>query len=110
MGAAVITGMDTPPIFEFSKHIFDFVAAFVERFVERNLQFSVGLWRDAWGNAALQQCITEPVGVISLVAEQGFGIRNGFEHEGSTLKIAHLAFGEQQNQRTARSITYGVQL
>jgi hypothetical protein len=110
VGATVIADVNTSPVFEFPEHIFDFLAAFVERLVECNLHFSVGLWRDAWGNVAFKQRVAEPVGVISLVAEQVFSVRNGVKHEDSALKFAHLAFGKQQNQRTTRSIAYSMKL
>ena len=101
MGAA---GVNAPPDFELAEHVFDFVAAFIERLVERNLQFSVGLWRDAWGDAAFQQSVAEPVGGVFFVTEPGFGVMNGFKHDGCALEITHLAFGKQQNQLTACSI------
>ena len=107
MGAA---GVNAPTDFELAKHVFDFVPAFIERLVERNLQFSVGLWRDAWGDASFQQRIAEPVGVVSFVSERGFGVTNGFKHEGCALEVTHLAFGKQQNQRTACSIAYSMKL
>ena len=49
MFAEVVAGVNAPPVFKLAEHVFSFVAAFIERLVERNLQFSVGLWRDAWG-------------------------------------------------------------
>ena len=38
-------------VFKFAEHVFDCVAAFIERLVECNLHVSAALWRDAWGNA-----------------------------------------------------------
>jgi hypothetical protein len=42
VGAAVIAGVDAPPILEFAKHVLDLVALFVEAFVVGNLNFPVG--------------------------------------------------------------------
>ena len=42
MGAAVVTGMNAPPVFEPSEHVFDFVALFVEDGVVGDRGFAVG--------------------------------------------------------------------
>lgn len=41
MGAAVVAGVDTPPIFQFAEHILDLVALAVERLVMGYLDFPV---------------------------------------------------------------------
>ena len=101
--------VDAPPVLEFAKHILDFVAAFVERLVERDCGFAVGFWRDAGFYAARLECASKPVSIVAFVTQQSFGIRNGIKHQRCTLVIAHLTFREQQNQRTARAVAHGVQ-
>jgi hypothetical protein len=53
VGAAVVSGVDAPPIFEPSEHIFDFVALFVEDGVIRDGDLPVGFRGDAGGDPAL---------------------------------------------------------
>ncbi len=54
--------------------------------------------------------ITEPVGIISFVAKQRLGRWKGVDHQRRAAEIAHLTFGQQQDQRSPLAITYGVQL
>ena len=46
MCAAIISHGDPPPVFEFSKHVLDFVALFVEGRVVFDLPLAVVLWRN----------------------------------------------------------------
>ena len=69
MGAAVVSGVDAPPVFEAPEHVFDSVALFVEDGVMRNRGFAVGFRRDAGGDAALGEGGAEPVGIVTLVGE-----------------------------------------
>ena len=41
MGAAVVAGVDAPPVLQFAEHVLDLVAFAVERPVMRYLDFSV---------------------------------------------------------------------
>jgi hypothetical protein len=41
MNTTVLAGVDASPVFEFSEHILDFVAYFVERLIERDFSFAV---------------------------------------------------------------------
>lgn len=66
MSAAVIAGCNAPPVFEAPKHIFNFVSFFVESFIERDVGFSVFLWRNARFNAFVTQRVSEPVGIITV--------------------------------------------
>ena len=68
MGAAVISGVDSPPIFEPSEHVFDLVALFVEDGVigDGDLPIDGG---DAGDDAALGEVGAEPVGVVTLVGQ-----------------------------------------
>ena len=43
MGATVVSGVDAPPVFEASKHVFDLMALFVEDGVMRGFRgFAIG--------------------------------------------------------------------
>ena len=41
MGAAIVAGVDTPPVLEFAEHVLDLVAFSVERLVVWYLDFPV---------------------------------------------------------------------
>ena len=68
MGAAVVSGVDAPPIFELSEHIFDPMALLVEEGVIGDGD-SIGLM-DADGDAALGEGGAEPIRVVALVGEK----------------------------------------
>src|SRR3546814_18204179 len=56
------------------------------------------------GDIAFCQGITEPLRVISSIAEQDFGLRKGLNHERGPLVIAHLPFAQQHDQGPAMTI------
>ncbi len=70
MGASVISGCDTPPVFEFSKHILYFMVGFIEflavglRIVPPFARWNAGL--DALGLEGLAKLIA----VIAFVTDQ----------------------------------------
>ena len=72
--------------------------------------FPVGLGRYAGGDAALDQRLAEPIRVIPLVSQQGFGLGKRINHECCPLVVAHLSFAEQQDDRAALTVTYGMKL
>ncbi len=74
VGAAVIAGVDASPILDFGEQVLDQVALFVDCLVVVILHLSVGFWRDAGGDAARCQGVTEPVAVIALVAQKFLGV------------------------------------
>ena len=74
----------------------------------RDRDLAVLLRRDASGDVALRERLAEPVGVIALVIEQGFGARQGVEQHGSTSVVAHLPLTEQHDQRPALTVVYGM--
>ena len=49
MGATVVSGVDTPPVFEAPEHVFDLMALFVENGVMGDRGFAVGFGRNAGG-------------------------------------------------------------
>ena len=60
-------------------------------------------------DAALGESLSKPVGIISFVAEEFPSARQSIEHQSRTFVVAHLAFAEQHNQRSAMAIAHGVQ-
>ena len=85
MCAAVVAGVDAPPVFQPAEHVLDLVPLAMERAVVRDGDFAVGLRRDARGDASLDVRVAEPVGVIATVAEQDLGFWNA-----SIIKAAPL--------------------
>ena len=73
MGAAIVTGVDAPPVLQFGEQVLDQVAFLADRLVIVILHLAVGFWRNAWGYAALGQGRPEPVAVITFVAQQFLG-------------------------------------
>ena len=71
MGASVVAGMDAAPVLEPAEHVFDLVALMVEDFIVVDLDFAVGLWRNARRNRASGEGLAKPFCVITLVAKQG---------------------------------------
>jgi hypothetical protein len=65
MGATVVSGVDTPPVFEAPEHVFDLMALFVEDGVMGDRGFPVGFRRNAGEDAALGESGAEPVGVVT---------------------------------------------
>jgi hypothetical protein len=63
VGATVVTGVDSPPVFKAPEHVFDSVALSVEDSVMRDRDFAVG----AGGDFAFRQGVAEPVGVLAPV-------------------------------------------
>ncbi len=80
VGAAVIAGVDAPPVLEFAEHILDFVASFIERPVEGDFGLAIVFRRDAGVDASPSQCLAKPVRIIALVAKKGFGFRNNLKY------------------------------
>ena len=70
VGASVIAGRDTAPIFEFPEQAFDLVALAVECFILRMLGFPGLSWRNAGHRSAFDQCGTKFVAVIAFVSDQ----------------------------------------
>src|SRR5271156_5866373 len=68
VGAAVVAGVDAPPIFEATKHVFDPVTLFVEDGVIGDGDLPIGFRGDAGGEAALGEGSAEPIGVVALSA------------------------------------------
>lgn len=78
MGAAVVAGVDTPPVFEFAELVLDLVTLAIECRVVRDGHLEVCLLRDAGGDAALCQGMAEPVGIMAPVGQQHLGLGDAF--------------------------------
>ena len=92
MGASVVSGVDASPVFEFGEHVFDLVPLFVEGFVVFELNFTVLFGRDARCDSFIDQGVAKPVGVITTIRQQVFGLGQGVKQQGRALVIAHLTF------------------
>jgi hypothetical protein len=110
VGAAVIAGVDAAPVLELAEHVLDLVTLAVECCVVRDGHLSVGLGWDAGGDAALGQCVAEPVGIVAPVGQQGLGLGERIDHQRSALVIAHLPFAQQHDQRTTLAIADSMEL
>jgi len=93
MSAPVVARCDAPPVFEFCEHVFDFVALPVERFVVRNISFSVLFGRDTRLNAFVTQGGSEPIGVVPAIRQKGLRFGERIKQSFGALVIRHLSFG-----------------
>lgn len=111
MGAAVISGGYTPPIFEAPEHIFDLMTLFVEGFVEAGREVTPLSWRDARRDPLGEQSLSEFIAVIALVTKQvSRPLRQcRIDQLGSNM-VTHLAFGKAQDDWPSQLIHYRVQL
>ena len=72
MGASIVAGVDTSPVFETAEHVFDFVPLAVENSVVADRRLAVCSAWNAGRDAALLESFAEPVGVLASVGEQFF--------------------------------------
>lgn len=110
MGAAIVAHRDTPPVFDFGKHVLDFVPLFVESFVVIDGLLPVLGRRNAGLDASLAQSLTQAVAVVATVADQRFGKRQLIEQKPGAFMIAHLAFRQKQDHGLALAVADGVEL
>lgn len=110
VGAAVVACVDAPPVFKFAEHVLDLVTLAIEGRVVRDGHLSVGLRRDAGGDATLGQGVTEPVGIVAPISQQRLGFGERIDHQRGALVVAHLPFAEQHDQRAALAVADGVKL
>ncbi len=88
----------------------DLVALAVELLVVVVLDLAVTQGRDAGFDAALGKSSAKAIAVIAFVPEQDLGPGQAGKQQGSAPVVAHLAFGEQQDDRPALAITDGMEL
>ena len=99
-----VAGRDaSSELFDELKETLDEVGLGVEGEVAIASDLAVRLWRDDRLDGSQFEALDEGVGVVALVAEEGFGLR--FSREGFSLgDIVDLAAGEAERQRVAQGV------
>lgn len=111
MGTAIIAGVDTPPVFEFAKHVLDFMPLAVKLLVEFCGQQPTLARRDTRCDAFGFQRRPIFIAVIALVADHAGGMHwNGWICKLCTDLVNRLPFGQAQDYRPAVTIAHCVQL
>jgi len=105
---SVISGCDPSPVFEFSEHVFDFVALLVESFVVFDLYLPIFLWRDTRFDTLVFQGISEPVGIVAAIRQKVFGWWQGIDNQPGAFVITHLPFRQQHDDGSAHTIANSV--
>ena len=98
-----ISGGDSSEVFERVEEALDEVALGVKSVVAVAFDGSVGLGRDDRFDAAHTQSLDEAIGVVSLVADEGFGLDLGGERLGLR-HVVDLAAGETNGERQAERV------
>ena len=75
MGTAVVAHSDAAPILQAPKHDLDFMPLFIKGFIVVDGNLAVFFAGNAGGDAAGPQAMTEPIGIITAIGEQGAGLR-----------------------------------
>ena len=110
MSASVVSSVDATPIFEASEHVLDPVSLPVEDGIVLVLCAVLGMRRNARGDAALGQRLSEGRGTVGPVGEQEAGGRQMGDDSGSGLMIVGLAFAQMQQQWASAAVTDHLQL
>jgi hypothetical protein len=98
-----VAGCDASELFDELKETLDEVALGVKGEVAIASDLAVRLWRDDRLDRSHFEALDEGAGVITLVAEEGFGLR--FRGEGFSLgDVVDLAAGEAERQRVAQGV------
>lgn len=98
-----VAGGDASELFDELKETLDEIAFGVEGEVAIACDLAVRLWRDDRLDGSPFEGLDEGVGVVALVAEEGFGLH--FGGEGFSLgDVVDLAAGEAERQRVAQGI------
>ena len=98
-----VAGRDASELFDELKETLDEVALGVEGGVAIASDLAVRLWRDNRLDGSHFEALDEGVGVITLVAEEGFGLH--FSGEGFSLcDVVDLAASKTQRQRIAQGV------
>jgi hypothetical protein len=109
MCASIVAGVDTSPVLEPSKHVFDFVTLAIELFIVWYGLFTIGFRRDAGIDFSLGEGFPEPVRIIAPVRQKFFGLWQVGQYRLCALEVAHLTFTQQHDQRPTQAIANGVQ-
>jgi hypothetical protein len=94
--AAVVAGVDAPPVLQLAEHVLDLVALSVEQPVMRYLDFPVGFRWDTGFDLPVCKGVAQPVRIVTLVGQQNSGSGHGSHQGGGTCVITDLACREKQ--------------
>jgi len=108
MGASVISGCNTAPILELSKHVFNLMPLFIQNFIVVYLTFSVLPGRDAGCNSLFHQTFPEPVGIITAVRQKVFGCGKVIKQLSGPGVVRNMASGQMHEHGPAGAVTDGV--
>ena len=110
MRATVILCCDAAPVFEFTEHVFDLVALFVESLVVFDLYLSVLLGRNTGLDAFVFQSFPEPIGIVAAIRQKMLGKRQIIDDQARIFVITHLAFRQEHHNRATHTIANGMEL
>ena len=102
----VVSGVNAPPVFEASEHVFDSVALLIEGCVMGDRNFSIGFGRDAG------QRITEPVCIVAPAARSSLVLGTSDSISAAPLKslispsLSSITSGRPLPSQTARSLEF----
>ncbi len=88
--------MDSSPVFEAREHVLDPVALPVKDWIVCMLNAMAGMWRDAWGDAAFGQSLSEGGGAVGSVGKQEAGGRQVLNDCGRGLVVVGLPLAQVQ--------------
>src|SRR2546430_11474134 len=74
------------------------------------LGLAVLSWRDAWRGSTRSKCGSERVAVVAAIGNEVLGLWQAAEHQVRSFVVAHLSFGQQQDDGTALAVANAVQL
>ena len=98
-----VAGGDASELFDELKETLDQIAFGVEGEVAIAFDLAVRLWRDDRLDGSHFEALDEGVGVITLVAEEGFGLH--FSREGFSLgDVVDLSARQAERQRVAQGV------
>lgn len=104
MGASVIAGSHSTPIFQSPKHDLYLVPLFVKLLII-GLRFlsAVSAW-NAWRDPLVAQSPTKPASIIPPIRQKFLGLGQRIEQDGSAFIIAHLTTRQMKGYRLAGGI------
>ena len=92
MGASVVAGCNTTPVFELGKQVFHLVPGFVRHLTIIDCFLSVFLRRYARRDLLFGKHGSDFIAVITSIPDQGFGFRQVLEQDIRALEVTALAF------------------
>ena len=110
MCASVVAGVDASPVLDAGEHVLDFVALLVGGPVEGDVGCAAGPCGDAGFDPAHREEFAEPVCVVAFVSNQDFGIWKVWRYYRRPFEVAHLAFGQKQDQGPPHPVADSMEL